>query len=369
MFEERETKAAVCRAFGEPLCIEDIGVGGPQAGEVRVRLVAAGICHSDLHLIKGDLGGELPLVAGHEAAGIVDTVGPGIDLVHCGDHVVVSLIRSCGRCFYCATGLPQLCEGRFPLGTQSRLHARDGGVIHQGLLTGAFAEYVVVDQSQVVSIPHDLPLDCAALLACGVITGVGAVVTIARVQAGASVAVIGAGGVGLNAIQGAVLAGATPIMALDMLETKLEAARTFGATHIINVRQDDALPLVREATGGRGADFVFVTVGSKTAVSLGLTLARRGGTIGIVGIAGMADSVPLPIYDLVVESKQIIGCLMGGTRLRVEIPRLIALYAEGRLKLDELITARYPLEHINDAIAAVEQGTVLRNVIMFGPAA
>jgi NDMA-dependent alcohol dehydrogenase len=360
-------KAAVCYEFGQPLRVEEVEIDAPRKGEVKVRLAATGICHSDVHLIRGEWGGDLPVVAGHEAAGVVEEVGDDVTLTHPGDRVVVSLIRSCGRCFYCATGSPQQCEGTFALQTESRLRTKRGVPLRQGLLTAAFAEYTIVDQSQVVPVPDDMPLDRAALLACGVITGVGAVTNIARVTPGSSVVVIGLGGVGLNAVQGAVLAGAFPIIALDVLDTKLVAARTFGASHAVNAVRADALSVVKDLTGGRRADYVFVTVGSPAAVAQGLTLVRREGTVAIVGIPDRGAGVPLGIAELVLTGKRVIGCLMGATRLRVDVPRLVALYQQGRLKLDELITARYPLEQINEAIAAMERGEALRNVVVFAP--
>jgi NDMA-dependent alcohol dehydrogenase len=360
-------KAAICYEFGQPLRVEDVEIDAPCKGEVKVRLAATGICHSDVHLIRGEWGGDLPVVAGHEAAGVVEEVGDDVMLTQPGDRVVVSLIRSCGRCFYCATGSPQQCEGTFALQTESRLRTKRGVPLRQGLMTAAFAEYTIVDQSQVVPVPDDMPLDRAALLACGVITGVGAVTNIARVTPGSSVVVIGLGGVGLNAVQGAVLAGAFPIIALDVLDTKLVAARTFGASHAVNAGRADALSVVKDLTGGRRADYVFVTVGSPAAVAQGLTLVRREGTVAIVGIPDRGAGVPLGIAELVLTGKRVIGCLMGATRLRVDVPRLVALYQQGRLKLDELITARYPLEQINEAIAAMERGEALRNVVVFAP--
>jgi S-(hydroxymethyl)glutathione dehydrogenase / alcohol dehydrogenase len=360
-------KAAICYEFGQPLRVEEVEIDAPRKGEVKVRLAATGICHSDVHLIRGEWGGDLPVVAGHEAAGVVEEVGDDVTLTQPGDRVVVSLIRSCGRCFYCAMGSPQQCEGMFALETESRLHTRRGEPLRQGLLTAAFAEYTIVDQSQVVPVPDDMPLDRAALLACGVITGVGAVTNIARVTPGSSVVVIGLGGVGLNAVQGAVLAGAYPIIALDVLDTKLTAARTFGATHTVNAGWADVRAVVKDLTDGRRADYVFVTVGSPAAVAQGLTLVRREGTVAIVGIPQRGANVPLGIAELVLTGKRVIGCLMGATRLQVDVPRLVALYQQGRLKLDELITARYQLEQINEAIAVMERGEALRNVIVFAP--
>ena len=220
-------KAAVCYKFGERLVIEDVEIDPPQKGEVKVRLVATAICHSDIHLIRGEWWGGTPLIAGHEAAGIIEEVGDNVIVIKPGDRVVVSLLRSCGRCFYCATGSPHLCEGQFALNTESRLRNGSGDPIQQGIRTAAFAEVVIVDQSQVVQIPESMPLDRAALLACGVITGFGAVVNTAAVEVGSSVVVIGVGGVGLNAVQGAALSGAHPIIAVDLKDKKTRGCRDF----------------------------------------------------------------------------------------------------------------------------------------------
>jgi NDMA-dependent alcohol dehydrogenase len=360
-------KAAVCYEFGQPLVVEEITIDPPKAGEVKVRMAATAICHSDIHILRGEWGGKVPVVAGHEAAGIIEEVGPGVTRVKPGDPVVVSLLRSCGRCFYCTTGAPHICEGDYALNTETRLHTLRGEPIEQGIRTAAFAEYAVVDQSQVVVVPDDMPLDRAALLACGVITGLGAVVNTAKVEPNSSVVVIGTGGVGLNAIQGAALAGAYPIIAIDLLDNKLDAARAFGATHVINATQvDSPQAAVKELTSGRGADYVFVAVGSPKAVSQGFNMIRREGTVVVVGIPEVDATVSLPVSDFIFGGpRRIMGSAMGSTRLSVDVPRLVALYQHGRLKLDELITARYPLEQINEAIAAVEDGKALRNVIMF----
>ncbi len=358
-------QAAVCYELGQPLVVEEIEIDPPRAGEVKVRIAAASICHSDVHLIRGEWGGEAPVVAGHEAAGIVTEIGEGVQDVAPGDRVVVSLLRSCGRCFYCAIGAAQHCEGAYALNRESRLRNMRGQRIAQGINCGAFAEYAVVDQSQLVGIPQELPLDVAALLGCGVITGVGAVTNIVGVPAGSSVVVIGVGGVGLNAVQGAALVGANPIIAVDMLDSKLDAARAFGATHTVNAERDDARAVVRGLTQGRGADAVFVTVGSTAAMAQGLRLVRRAGTVGLVGLPESAARLPLHVESLVLGGRRVVGCYMGATRLRVDVPRLVSLYQSGRLRLDELITARYPLERINEAIEAMERGEALRNVIMF----
>jgi len=359
-------KAAVCYEFGKPLTIEELELDPPQKGEVKVQIAATAICHSDIHAIRGEGSGNVPVVAGHEAAGIVEEVGESVSLTEPGDRVVVCLLRSCGRCFYCTLGLPHLCEGEFALNKESRLRNRRGEVIHQGMRTAAFAEYCIVDQSQVVRVPENMPLDRAALLACGVITGLGAVVNTAQVEPGSSVVVIGTGGVGLNAVQGALLAGAHPIIAIDLLDNKLKAARAFGATHTLNaVEQEGTEKAVKDLTSGRGADYVFVTVGSAAAVAQALTLSRRRGSVIIVGLPAPGATVSFQVSQFVRGEQRIIGSFMGSTRLGVSVPRLIDLYQHGRLKLDELITARYPLERINEAIEAVEKGQALRNVIVF----
>jgi Zn-dependent alcohol dehydrogenase len=361
-------KAAVCYAFGQPLVVEEVDLEPPRAGEVNVRIAACGICHSDVHMIRGEWGGDLPLVAGHEGAGIVEAVGAGVTSVTPGDHVVVSLLRSCGRCAYCLTGAPYMCAGSFASDTEGRLRNQRGERLRHGFGTATFAEYAIVDQSQVVPVPSDLPLDCAALLACGVITGLGAVVNTAQIPVGSSVVVIGTGGVGLNAIQGAVLSGAATIIAVDRLDSKLQAARAFGATHTVNADERDAADAVRELTSKRGAEYVFVTVGSTAAVAQGLRMIGKLGTLVIVGIPEQDATIPLTVDTMVFKGSRIIGSNMGSTRLSVDVPQLVKLYRQGRLKLDELITARYPLERINEAIESMERGEALRKVItlMYG---
>jgi S-(hydroxymethyl)glutathione dehydrogenase/alcohol dehydrogenase len=364
--EEIALKAAVCYEFGKPLVIDEIDIDPPGRGEVKVRMAATAVCHSDVHHLRGDWGGPTPTVTGHESAGIVEEVGEDVTSIRRGDHVVVSLLRSCGRCFYCTTGAPYFCEGSFVLDNETRLHTRGGEPIEQGIFVGGFAEYVVVDQSQVVPVPKELPLEYAALLACGVITGVGAVINAARVEPGASAVIIGTGGVGLNAVQGAAISGANPIIAVDMLDTKLEAARTFGATHTVNARREDAPQAVRRLTlEEHGADYVFVTVGSTAAVEQGLKMLRKEGLLVALGIPEIDATAPLSVYDLVLKGARVMGCRQGASRPRVDVPRLVGLYQSGRLKLDELITARYPLERINEAIASMERGEALRNVIIF----
>jgi Zn-dependent alcohol dehydrogenase len=359
-------KAAVCYEFGEPLVVEQVTIDPPQVGEVQVKVAACAVCHSDVHLIRGEWGGEPPLVAGHEVAGVVSELGPGVTGMQPGDRVVVSLLRSCGHCFYCTIGRPYDCEGDFALQHETRLHARDGTPLAQGIYTGGFAEHVVVDQSQLVRIPSQgLPSDSASLLACGVATGVGAVTNTAQVECGSSVVVVGIGGVGLNCVQGAALSGAAKIIAVDVLDSKLDAARLFGATHTINATRQEPVPAVLELTGGRGADYAFAAVGVSEVISQVTEMIRKGGTAVVVGMPPNEDVEFSVNAHTLTWSRTLKGSFMGATRLSVDVPRLVELYQQGRLKLEELITERYPLERINEAIEFMERGQALRNVIVF----
>ena len=356
-------KAAVCYEFGKPLVVEDIEIAAPQAGEVQVRLAATAICHSDIHSIKGELGGGVPMVPGHESAGWVEELGAGATSVKKGDQVVVSLLKSCGHCLFCRTGRPYLCEADWPHNRERRLHNKRGEGLRAMTGVGGFAEYVIVDQSQCVVVPRELGIDRAALLACGVITGFGAVVNRAQVKPMESVVVIGIGGVGLNSVQGAALSGSYPIIAVDMLDSKLEAAKAFGATHTVKAGDKDAVKQVQQLTSGRGADYVMVTVGSTTAIQQGYAMAGPRGLVVVVGLAPRGETLTLPTFFG--GEKMVTSSSMGTTRLAIDVPKLVGLYQAGRLKLDELITAHYPLEQINQAIASVERGEALRNVIMF----
>jgi S-(hydroxymethyl)glutathione dehydrogenase/alcohol dehydrogenase len=357
-------KAAVCRAFRTPLAIEEVDVAPPQAGEVSVRVKACGICQSDVHSIEGAWGGTLPAIFGHEAAGVVDAVGPGVEGLCPGQHVVVSLIRSCHRCYFCTIGEPVFCEATFRLDRETPITAMDGTAIVQGMHTAAFAESIIVHASQGVPIPDEVPFDAASLLACAVITGFGAVVNTAAVEPGSSVVVIGTGGVGLNAVQAAALSGARPIVAVDISDQKLTMARTFGATHTINPNAESLDGVVSLLTNGRRADTVIVTAGSTKAVEQGIGLVRRGGTLVLVGMppSGVATIDPGQIAH---DGQRILGSKVGATRPQIDLPRVLSLYRDGRLKLDELVSRRYPLSEINSAIAASGGGDVVRNVIVF----
>lgn len=357
-------KAAVCYEYGKPLVIEDVTMAPPQKGEVKVKMAATAICHSDIHFITGDMKAPPPFIAGHESSGYVDSVGEGVTTVKPGDPVVVSLLRSCGVCLYCRTGRPNLCEAKWPLDRESRIKNGKGQSIGHGVRVGSFAEYVMVDKSQVVPIPANMPMDRAALLACGVITGFGAVVNRAKVEPMKSVVVIGVGGVGLNSIQGAAISGAYPIIAVDMLDNKLEGSKEFGATHLVNsAKVKDPVQAVKDLTGGRGADYVFITVGVTSAVRQGLSMLARRGMAVIVGLATQdMTSNPMEYID---AEKVLTGSFMGSTNLAVDVPKLVSLYQAGILKLDQLISNRYPLAKINEAIEEVKKGEVRRNIIVF----
>lgn len=356
-------KAAVCHAFGEPLVIEEVSLPAVSSNQVRIELAACAVCHSDIAYAEGAWGGNLPAVYGHEAAGVVAEVGPAVEDLAVGDHVVVTLIRSCGECRYCRRGLQVACSA--PFDGPEPLRLGNDEPVYPAMQTGGFAEEVLVHRSQVVAIDKEIPLDVAALLGCGVITGVGSVTNVAQTKSGSSVVVVGTGGVGLNVVQGAVLAGAAVIVAVDLSDDKLEAAKDFGATHTVNPAAGDLVAAIADATGGEMADEVFVTVGAQAAFEQGPALLAPGGAVVLVGMAAtgvMAEIDPLTIAD---RSQRVLGSKLGATRISTDIPQLVELYEQGRLKLDELITGRYSLEEINEAIASVERGEALRHLIVF----
>jgi len=358
-------KAAVCREFGKPLVIEEVNLADAGPGEVRVKLSAVAICHSDISYADGSWGGELPAVYGHECSGVVEKVGTGVTTVKAGDHVVVTLIRSCGHCHGCSTGNPVTCSTQFPLDAKSPITDAEGNSVVQSMRTGGFAEFVLVHESQCVAIPPTMKMASASLLACGVITGFGAVTNTARMPAGSHVVVIGTGGVGLNAIQGAHVSGARSVIAVDIADSKVEAAKTFGATHGVNSLTGDVAARVQDITEGHGADYVFVTVGAKSAFDSSYGLLAKGGSVVLVGMPASGVMSEIDPGTMAAYSQNILGSKMGSARIQVDIPNLVDLYRQGRVKLDELVTKTYPLEQINEAIDAVKRGEALRNVIVF----
>lgn len=357
-------RAAVCRDFTQPLSIEDVTLAPPGEGEVRCAVRAVAICHSDIIYMDGGWGGSLPAVYGHEAAGTVLETGPSVTAFTPGDRVVITMVRHCGDCPSCHRGLVGICESHFSLDGASPILAPDGTQITQGLKTGAFAEEVVVDASQLVALTPDIEFDVAALLACGVITGASAVTDAAAMPAGSDVAVIGTGGVGLNAVQAARLGGARRIIAIDLDSAKLEAALVFGATEAINGLEEDAVERVRQLTETRGVDFVFVTVGAPQAFDQSYAMLAPGGASVLVGVAALGAQSTFDPVALTSSAQRILGSKVGD--VQKDIPVLMAQYRAGDLKLDELVTRRFAFEEINAAIDAARKGEGLRNVVMMG---
>ncbi len=361
-------KAAILYELNAPVQVEDVYLDSPKAGEVRVKIAANGVCHSDYSVIHGVLRLPLPVVLGHEGAGVVEELGPGVSLVKAGDHVVLSFAPYCGRCYYCSIGSQVLCTNmRLTMGGSlldgtCRLK-KNGKEIHHMAGLSSFAEYAVVDQTACIPIPDNVPLDKACLVGCGVMTGLGAATNTAKVQPGSSAVVIGCGGVGLNTIQGCVLAGASTIIAVDLMDNKLQFAREFGATHTINPGREDLVRTVRGLTEGRGADYAFEVIGLGKTIEQAYACTRQGGMTVVVGAPSLEETVTIPAASLLTE-KSLKGSLYGSTRPRVDMPRLIELYMNKRIKLDELVTRTYSLDEINDAMDALEKGEVARSVVV-----
>ncbi|HEY3069016.1 MAG TPA: Zn-dependent alcohol dehydrogenase [Gaiellaceae bacterium] len=364
-------RAAVLREVDQPLTVEDVELAPPGAGEVEVRLAAAGVCHSDWNVITGATTNPLPAVLGHEGAGVVVAVGEGVETVAEGDHVVLSWLPACGRCFYCAQGRHVLCDvamadmfrGTLP-GGALRLSQNGGPLYHYSYLS-AFAERCIVPEGCCVRIRDDAPFEVAALVGCAVMTGYGAAVNRARVEPGSVVAVFGAGGVGLSAVMGARLAGAGAVVAVDPVEFKRKTALELGATHALDPTSDDVAGSLRELTEGRGADVALDTAGVPGIVAQAYAAVRRGGTVVAVGLPAEGLTADLPASDLPREEKIVTGSFYGSCDPQVDMPRVLDLYMEGQLPLDRLVTHTYPLEEINEAFAAMNSGAVARAVIVF----
>ena len=355
--------AAVCHQFGKPLSVEDIDLRPPENDEIEVTLGAVAICHSDISFANGDWGGFLPAVYGHEAAGRVTALGNNVRGLNIGDHVVVTLIRACGHCSNCSGGAPTICETPVD-GVEGPIKTADGAPLMQAMACGAFAEKVVVAQSQVVKIPESVPFASASLLACGVITGVGAVVNAAQLRPGQDVVVIGAGGVGLNAIQGARIAGARRIVAVDMSEEKLEIAKEFGATDGVLATGDAPWRAAKKAMG-RGADAVFVTVGISAVYDQAPRYLGYGGKVVMVGMPKSGESSTYEPVMMAAVSQGMIGSKMGDVVIQRDIPWMVDMYQQDRLKLDELVSGRWRLDQINEAIEDTKSGSAKRNIIEF----
>ena len=357
-------KAAVCRGFGEPLTIEELQLAPPSQGQLQVKVIASAICHSDIHFFEGAWGGKLPAVWGHEAAGVIEAIGDGVEGFAIGDHVVITLIKSCGACRNCQAGHSVSCTGEMT-NHPTPLSDADGNPVAHGLGTGAFANHAIVDQSQAVVIDADVDLAAASLLACGVITGVGAARNTAKIEAGSSVVVIGTGGVGLNAVQGARLAGATTIIAVDLNDTKLETAKEFGATHTVNSGSTDLAAAIKDITDGAMADYVLVTVGAQAPIEQAPTLLAPNGAAVIVGMPATGVTANIDPVTMAALNQSILGSKMGTSTIRTDIPELVERYRAGELLLDQLITRTGTLDDINDMIESVKSGEAVRNVILF----
>ncbi len=363
-------KAAVLHEYGKPLVVEDVELDGPQTGEVTVRIAASGVCHSDYVFVTGKpyIKRGLPQVLGHEGAGVVTEVGAGVSLVATGDHVVLSWVASCGRCRSCTVGRPNICEigrgpevmaGNMPDGTR-RIRKGSRYYAHMGALS-TMAEYAVVPEASAIKIDSDIPLDRAALVGCAVMTGVGAVLNTAKVELGSSVAVFGMGGVGISSIQGAVLANANPIIAVDVVADKLEEAARMGATHTVDGRGDVVEEIRRISPDG--VDYAFEAIGNVDVMAQAYELVGRGGTLVVIGAAPAETELKLPAWTLPLLEKTVRGSLYGSARPRVDIPALLALYKAGKLKLDEMVTRTYPLDDVGKAMDDLGAGRNIRGVL------
>ena len=367
---QRKGKAAICRELNKPVVVETIAVDGPKRGEVAIRIAACGVCHSDLSATNGTIPLPPPLILGHEGAGEVIEVGEGVSGLAVGDHVVTSFIYMCGKCRFCSAGRPVLCmeQGKAlttpPEGTPRTTDA-SGKPLNIFSGCGVMAEYATLSIDNVVKIDPKIPLDRAALVGCAVTTGVGAVFNTARVEPGATVAVFGCGGVGLNAIQGAAIAGAERILAIDTMETKLEMAKKFGATDTLLIKAgQDPTKDIKKLTGG-GPDYAFDCVGAGALAEAAYKAIRRGGKAIIVGVARPTESAAFKPMGMVFEEKSIQGSYFGSCVPRVDFPRMLQLYMGGKLKLDELITRRYKIDEAPQAFADLESGKNARGVIVF----
>lgn len=366
-------RAALFTEPGAPLeVVDDVVLEGPRAGEVRVRVVACGVCHSDVSLVRGTFPAMGPTVCGHEAAGIVAEVGPGVRSLEVGDHVVLSPNPSCGRCEYCARGLFSVCPDSMSIATSmlpdgSTRLSRGGEVVYRGLGLAAWADEVVVSEQGAIRIDPDVPLDVACVIGCAVQTGVGAAINTVAIEPGASVLVLGAGGIGVSIVAGASISGAATIIVSDPSESRREQALHFGATHVVDPTADDVAATTRELTG-IGADVAFDAVGSSALIGTAMDAVRNGGTTVMVGAAPVDDEFSLVPALAMFTEKRLVGSLLGSCWAPRDIPRLVDLWRAGRLDLDAMVTARRPLEQINEAIEDLEAGRGLRTVLTISEA-
>ncbi len=368
-----KTKAAVFYAANEPFKVEELELDEPKFGEVRVKMAYAGLCHSDWHVMDGDLPvGMSPMVMGHEGAGVVDAVGPGVSRIKQGDHVVLTFIPSCGKCKWCVSGMTQLCDlgagilqGPQVDGTY-RFHNNGGQDFGQMCMISTFSEYTIANQDSICVIDKSHSLDGACLVGCGVATGVGAAIHRAKVTPGSSVLVVGVGGIGMNAVQGARIANASTIIAADINDGKLGWSKEFGATHTINSSKEDLVTRVMEITNGVGVDFAFEAIATPETIGQAFAATGKAGTTVVIGLsAATADSVPISPLMLVLYQKSLVGTLYGTANPQAEIPLLLNMHKSGQLMLNELITRTYTLDQINEGYADMLAGKNIRGVIKF----
>jgi S-(hydroxymethyl)glutathione dehydrogenase/alcohol dehydrogenase len=359
-------KAAVLREVNKPLSIETVSISKPKSHEVLVRTAACGVCHSDLHYIEGKYSAPMPTILGHEAAGVVEAVGSEVTYVKPGDHVITCLSVFCGHCEYCTTGRPFSCQNpEVARGEEDepRLAQPTGGDMHQFYSLSAFAEQMLIHEHALVKIRPDMPLDRAALIGCGVTTGFGAVINTADIEVGSTVAVIGCGGIGLSAINGAAIAGAGRIIAVDIKGSKLNLAKHFGATDVVNAAEVDPVEAVREMTGG-GVEYSFEALGLKKTSEQAFRMLRASGVATIIGMVPEGQMIEISGADLL-SDKVLRGSNMGSNHFRVDMPRYVDFYLNGKLKLDDMISRRVPIEKINEAFEEMKSGEVARSVIVF----
>jgi len=362
-------RASVLFEQRKPLAVEELELASPRAGEVRVRMTASGVCHSCLHAADGSWKGvPVPIVLGDEGAGVVEEVAADVDTLKPGDHVILSWAPTCGRCHYCVIGRPNLCERRLPgrgllLDGTTRMSLR-GTPVYQYGHVGTYASMSVVPESCAIAIDPTMPLELAALVGCSVMTGVGAVINTAAVPAGASMAVFGVGGVGLNVVQGGALAAAHPIVAIDVNASKLDHARALGATHGIDASREDPVAAIKRLTR-LGADFTFVAVGNTRAVSQACDALAPGGTCVVIGVPETGATFPFDVRPFVTGERAMRGSSYGSARTREDLPRMVNLYLAGKLRIDELVTRRYGLDEADEAFRALAAGELARGLIIF----
>lgn len=365
-----KTKAAIVYEYGQPVVVEEIDLRPPRESEVLIKIGASGICHSDYSVMKGTIPHELPEVLGHEGSGTIVETGPGVDTYKVGDRVMLPFVSSCGKCGRCRAGHPTLCEVHFHgkrgalIDGTCRFHKGDQD-IYQFSRIGTLSEYTVVHTNSVLPLPEGYTFEQAALLGCGVTTGYGAVARTAKVPSGSTVAVIGCGGVGLNVIQGAKLAGASQIIAIDQVPSKLDQALKFGATHVVNSRDTDPLETVKTLTEGRGVDFSFEAIGLPVTIEMAYNLLGVGGNAVIIGITSPKQTITIPAVFIPIWERKLTGSFFGSCLPSEDMPHLLDLYRRKKLMLDELVSQYYALEDINQAFADMEVGENIRGMVLF----